>query len=111
MYRYFFTKSLDPTRAPLAARDGAYHGLELFCVFGSLNVAGYRPSAADLALSEALQGYWLRFAATGDPNGGGAPAWPAYDAVTDPHLVLDTTVAAANGVRAGRCDAIAAALR
>lgn len=111
VYRYFFTKSLDPTRAPLAARDGAYHGLELFYVFGSLNVAGYRPSAADLALSEALQGYWLRFAATGDPNGGGAPAWPAYDAATDPHLVLDTTVAAANGVRAGRCDAIAAALR
>ena len=23
--------------------------------------------------------YWSRFAATGNPNGGGAPYWPAFD--------------------------------
>ena len=111
VYRYFFTKTLDPTRAPAAARSGAYHGLELFYVFGSLNVAGYVPSAADLALSDAMQRYWVRFAATGDANGDGAPPWPAYDVATDPHLVIDTTVAAGAGVRTARCDALAAALQ
>jgi len=43
-------------------------------VFGSLNVVGYVPSAADLALSETMHRYWVSFAATGDPNGNGAPA-------------------------------------
>lgn len=110
VYRYFFSKSLDPTRAPLQARDGAYHGIELFYVFGSLNIAGYRPSADDLAVSEAVQGYWLRFAATGDPNGAGAVAWPRYEAATDSHLEIDVTSRAGNGVRADRCDALAAAV-
>ena len=25
-----------------------------------------------------MMGYWTRFAATGNPNGGGAPNWPAF---------------------------------
>ena len=27
---------------------------------------------------ELIQGYWYDFAATGDPNGGGRPAWKKY---------------------------------
>ena len=25
-----------------------------------------------------MMGYWTRFAATGNPNGGGAPHWPGF---------------------------------
>lgn len=107
VYRYFFTRTLDPTRAPLASRDGAYHALELFYVFGSLNIGGYRPTADDLSVSEAVQGYWLRFAATGDPNGAGAPAWPRFEAATDAHLEINAPPRAGNGVRAELCDALA----
>jgi para-nitrobenzyl esterase len=40
------------------------------------------------AFSAAVKGYWARMAATGDPNGAGAPSWPRFDATTDEHMVL-----------------------
>ena len=49
-------------------------------MFGLLNVAGYVPSAADLALSDAMQRYRVGFAATGDPNGA-TPSTPRSEAV------------------------------
>ena len=30
------------------------------------------------ALSQELQGYWVNFAKTGDPNGPGLPKWPKF---------------------------------
>jgi carboxylesterase type B len=33
---------------------------------------------AQFTLSAQMMGYWSRFAATGNPNGGGAPYWPAF---------------------------------
>jgi para-nitrobenzyl esterase len=101
VYRYFFTHALEgPARAL-----GAFHGLELAFVFGTLGTtSGYRPSDAERALAEALIGYWTRFAAAGDPNGAGAVPWPAYDPATDPYLQLDTPIAAGMGVRTAHCD-------
>lgn len=32
---------------------------------------------------------WVRFAATGNPNGGAIQNWPPYDLATEPVLVLD----------------------
>ncbi|MGY0231310.1 carboxylesterase/lipase family protein [Longispora urticae] len=36
-----------------------------------------RPDAEQSRLATEMIGYWTRFARTGDPNGGGAPCWPA----------------------------------
>jgi para-nitrobenzyl esterase len=51
-----------------------------------------------------MMDYWTRFAATGDPNGGGAVAWPRYDAASDPYLRLDTSLGADLGVRSASRD-------
>jgi len=58
----------------------------------------------DRPLAELMAGYWGRFAATGDPNGGGAPAWPPYQPAEDRHLALDLVPAAGAGLRRAQCD-------
>ena len=39
---------------------------------------------------------WVRFAATGDPNGGGMPTWPPYTSANEEFLEFGD-----DGVRAG----------
>jgi para-nitrobenzyl esterase len=56
------------------------------------------------ALAAAMKGYWTRFAATGDPNGDGAPAWPLYDTATDPHLSLNDPPQASAALGKDGCD-------
>ena len=79
---------------PEAQREtfpGAPHGSEVAYAFGATNdpESERYPGADGAALGEAMVGYWTRFAATGDPNGDGAPEWPAYDGETDTWMVLD----------------------
>ncbi len=50
---------------------------------------------ADLAVARTIQGYWLNFARTGDPNGPGLPAWPRYEPAKDQIMVFRTDGAAA----------------
>ncbi len=102
-WRYFFSHKLSGVSGTV---DGSYHGLELFFVFGTLEDTSYAPkiTAGDTAVESALLGYWTRFAATGDPNGGGALAWPRYDA-TDPYLQIEPTLASSQALRADKCDA------
>lgn len=83
-------------------REGATasdHGSEIALVFGQDDVA-----PADRALSDAMIGYWTRFAATGDPNGDGAVTWPAYDTTGDQHLELTDPIAARSGRESQKCD-------
>jgi para-nitrobenzyl esterase len=101
--RYFYTHVLDNGSATTKA-FGAFHGSELLFVFDHLDSSGYQPSAGETALAAALGGYWERLAATGDTNGSGAVAWPAYDATTDSYLQLDDTIVAGAGVRTEQCD-------
>lgn len=100
-YRYVYSQVLGGASALL----GAAHGIELYFVFQKLErLKDYTPTAQDLALQQAILGYWTRFAATGDPNGAGAVPWPRYQASSDPYLELKAPVAAGSGYRKAKCD-------
>jgi carboxylesterase type B len=47
---------------------------------------------------------WVRFAATGDPNGGILPSWPRYVPGTDPYLEIGDSIVARDGYRNKQLD-------
>ena len=77
---------------------GAVHSMEIPFVFNALDrkptsmlyPRKVKPEIQELART--MQGYWLNFAKTGDPNGGGLPAWPAFTPEAQTMQVLDTPV-------------------
>lgn len=65
------------TQVPVDERKdslGAPHGGEIEYLFGN-EPAEHRWDAEDEKVSRLMGDYWVRFARTGDPNGGGAPMW------------------------------------
>lgn len=100
-YLYFFSHvPPHPKRAEL----GAYHAAEIPYVFDNLKLTTWEPTPADTALATAISGAWVRFAATGDPNGGGLPKWEAYQPTSEPYLDFDDKVKAAQGLLKTECD-------
>ena len=76
-------------------------------MFGTLDtIAGVTWEPSDRKLSNEMVTYWSNFARTGDPNGGGLPVWPRYDAATRSVLHLDTTIHAAPDTLRPRYEAI-----
>lgn len=75
VFRYFFDHALPGNQGALL---GAFHGVELFYVFRTLDQSVFagavRPS--DRAVTEFVSGSWTSLATNGDPNGGGRPLWP-----------------------------------
>jgi len=59
---------------------GAAHSTELQYVFQNIPAQDTTPpfTPAQAALSDQMISYWSRFAATGNPNGGGTPYWPRF---------------------------------
>ena len=78
VYSYWFTKE--------NGRLGANHGGELMYFYGAIPAASKLFDEGDRALSRTMVGYFANFAATGDPNGAGLPAWPA---ATDADTVFE----------------------
>lgn len=84
---------------------GAGHGVEVPFIFGVLRERPEisRPQTAalapeDFAWGDRVRQYWINFARTGDPNGPGLPAWPAYRPETDQAMVLGETFAPRAGL-------------
>jgi para-nitrobenzyl esterase len=86
VYLYYFShRPPYPDRLPF--KDwGAIHASELAYVFGNLIQPDMSFTAGDHSLSDAIGSYWTNFAKTGNPNGGGLPAWPAFT-VRQPHVM------------------------
>ena len=91
-YVYYFDH-----RTP-ATPDGANHGSEISFVFRNLGVlAGVlvgQPQAGDAALSDLMSSYWVNFAKSGDPNGAGLPAWPAFSEKDQKVMFFDSSPSA-----------------
>lgn len=97
VYRYLFA------HVPGESKLGAFHGSEISYVFGTL---GTRKSPTDdeRKLSESMQDAWVRFAQTGDPNGGGL-TWPKYGK-DDPYLRFELATKVEHGLRSAQCDTL-----
>jgi para-nitrobenzyl esterase len=104
VYVYYFTRVL-----PGGQKLDAYHGMEITYVFGS-RLPWMPQETVDDKLSSAMMGYWTRFAAAGDPNGGGAVVWPRYDTAAR-HLELGDVVKVSQSLKGEFCDAIEPRLR
>ena len=62
-------------RYVLSLPQGAAHAFELPYLFGMASAA---QDAQHKALQATMSTYWTNFARSGDPNGGGAPAWADF---------------------------------
>jgi para-nitrobenzyl esterase len=101
-WRYLFA------RRRAHRKDGPHHGQEVHYVFG--NLAARYPGEApefddtDKAVSSAMMKAWVAFAAKGDPNGPGLPAWPRYDAAADNYLEFGDVIRPGAGWRSKQLD-------
>jgi para-nitrobenzyl esterase len=79
VWRYEFTR-VNPGAWPVPGLPlGAFHSSELSYVFGELQWPDQRPNPYDVtdrALARVMSAAWVRFARSGDPNGGELPSWP-----------------------------------
>lgn len=83
---------------------GVWHGSEIRFVFNSLDRGNTRVEKADRELAKIISGCWVRFAATGDPNGSGLPNWPSYDSVKKPYLEFGDYIEVKQGLNEVSCN-------
>jgi carboxylesterase type B len=96
-FRYLFTRS------PGVIPPAPTHSEEIDFAFANLGANRCIPrgafDATDGMLSAAMADAWVRFASTGDPNGGTLPYWPAYDGGSDPYLEFGDNIRVGQGYR------------
>lgn len=105
-YGYYFTYPDADFQLPTERDLGAFHLAEVQYVFGHPGRIGRRAFTTDddRALHDALLGYWTRFAATHDPNGDGAAAWPEFTPDEQTSIVLDREIGTQAEVKREVCE-------
>lgn len=93
-----FVDGLAYAQQAPASKLGAYHGAEMAYAYGTLDVLNRLGRTRawtddDRRFSEAMMGYWVNFARTGNPNGEGLPAWPAYRVDREQAMLFGGTIA------------------
>jgi carboxylesterase type B len=97
-YLYYFTH--EPPVEPGKPNLRATHTAEIPYVFNNLKAVRVYPdvsspelalaSESDRKLADIVSSYFVNFARTGNPNGKGLAAWPAYrDKATGRAMILD----------------------
>lgn len=89
---------LDYQSPALGGKLGALHTLEGPLLFDTPEAsrALLGPGDAPVRLARTMSEAWVRFAATGDPNGAGLPQWPRYETNRRATMLFDTEVRAAD---------------
>ena len=103
-WMYFFTRVRDDDAG---AAVGAFHGAEYSYVFG-VHDDYMTTTAADHELTATMQKYWINFAATGNPNGSGLPAWLRYEAPEPLVQELGDTVRSMPAIEPEMCESFEA---
>jgi para-nitrobenzyl esterase len=103
-YRYVFSRG---SKQAFLASLGAHHGCELAYVFG-VQAPGDDEAKKVIDL---VQGYWVNFAARGDPNGDGLPKWPKFSAGADPLMEIENDAEVREHYREKQLDAMDAQRR
>jgi para-nitrobenzyl esterase len=75
VYMYRFSRVAPSSRA---AWGGAAHTSEVPYVFDNMSGDVSQFEDKDRTVSRAMADAWVRFATTGNPNGGELPSWPPY---------------------------------
>jgi len=88
---------------------GAPHAIELRYVFNTLKDRANRPQ--DQALADIITDCWVRFAKTGNPNGGNLPQWPEYNNDTRKYIQFGHTMRINSNLHGATCDALDQATR
>jgi len=78
LYRFDVVPGSNPEPS-----GGATHASERPYVFDNLHTVGRPMGQRDARAAAAMADYWTTFAASGNPNGPGRPAWPEFGAERD----------------------------
>lgn len=79
VFYYSFRQQPPFPADSLYAGWGASHFAELWYVFDHLDQSPWNWTATDRKLADEMSSYWVNMARSGDPNGQGLPAWPAFN--------------------------------
>ena len=84
IYVYRFTRRLPATAD--FVKYGAFHTGEVAYAYDNLKFLNRPWEPVDQQLANTMSTYWANFVKTGNPNGKGVPAWPAY--TTSDHKIM-----------------------